>query len=178
MDARAFHAMALGYRVNALACTAQAVLETGRFSSIPMSIHRNYWGIKCTRRWIRSGGGCFDARTWEDTKLGAETRVCGFASYRSNEEAFKAYEDLINRLYPVCRDNPDNVWMFLSGLAGKWATDKKYLPKLSKLVLDIGPGLGYSRESLITAFNIAIERGLMGDKLKAIGEWMRSIWSP
>ena len=100
--------------------------------------------------------------------------MCGFASYRSNEEAFKAYEDLITRLYPVCRDNPDSVWMFLSGLAGKWATDKKYLPKLSKIVLDIGPGLGYSKDALATAFNVAIKRGLSGDKLKAVGEVLSS----
>ena len=174
MDAGAFHALALGYRVNALACTAQAVLETGRFSSIPMSIHRNYWGIKCTGRWKRLGGGCFDARTWEDLPSGPETKVAGFAHYDTNEGAFTAYEDLITRLYPVCRDNVDNVWMFLSGLAGKWATDKKYLPKLSKIVLDIGPGLGYSKDALATAFNVAIERGLSGDKLKAIEEALSS----
>lgn len=64
--------------------------------------------------------------------------------------------------------------MFLSGLAGKWATDKKYLPKLSKIVLDIGPGLGYSKDALATAFNIAVGLGLSGDKLKAIGEALSS----
>lgn len=174
MDARAFHAMALGYRVNALACTAQAVLETGRFSSVPMTIHRNHWGIKCTGRWKRLGGKCFDARTWEDLPSGPETKPAGFASYRSNEEAFTAYEDLITRLYPVCRDNADNVWMFLSGLAGKWATDRKYLPKLSKIVLEIGPELGYSKDALVTAFNVAVERGLSGDKLNQIGEALSS----
>jgi len=174
MDARAFHAMALGYRVNALACTAQAVLETGRFPSIPMTIHRNHWGIKCTGRWKRLGGKCFDARTWEDLPSGPETKPAGFASYRNNEEAFTAYEDLIARLYPVCRDNTDDVWMFLSGLAGKWATDKKYLPKLSKIVLEIGPELGYPRDALVTAFNVAVERGLSGDKLKQIGEALSS----
>lgn len=176
MTLREFLALAGDYNISAAGCTAQALLETGFFRSALMVGHRNYWGIKCTRRWTNAGGTCWSAKTREEYASGDAVIVAGFAHYDTDDEAFAEYEGLIQRLYPVCRDNLDNVWLYLSGLAGKWATDRRYLPKLAQLVcVSVAPEMGLSKDDLTAEYSAALARGLKGEKAAIIGEVLRRV---
>ena len=129
---------AKGYPVNPLAVAVQTYHETGNYK------HYRDWniaGIKCTRSWTKRGRKCWSAKTMEYYGDGYVQITAGFRSYTSLDDFFADYSDLITRLYPKCRDNPDNVFGYFAGLHGKWATSPVYFKSLVRLLFQLAPKL-------------------------------------
>ena len=176
MDAPEFYNIARRYDINALGCTAQAALETGWFSAPLMLSSHNYWGIKCTPRWRRLGGRCFNANTWEEKNdVVLKVKGSGFALFDSDNEALTEYSSLIRRLYRLSYDSRNCVWLYIAGLSWKrkWASDRKYIEKLAHVAFDVAKKIGISKNHLNNSLTYAIENGLIGGNLEIISRVVR-----
>lgn len=109
--------------------TTQAALETGYGFSV---LGRNLFGIKCTRSWLKKGGRCKNAKTFEEIS-GRMRPVPGcFRIYDSYEDSLMDYISLIHRLkrYRRAWANRNNYKIYFEELeAAGYATDSGYAEK-------------------------------------------------
>lgn len=145
--------------VNVLGAVAQFAHETGNFSSRAMMENWNLAGIKCTKSWVKGGGACFSAKTWEERGGEVAHEVAGFRSYKNFEHFMYDYSRLIGSYYPLSAKSVDCVWLFFAGLHGKWATDSNYFRALVRMACRLAPHLGVSRADLENSLHVAFERG-------------------
>jgi hypothetical protein len=67
---------------------------------------------------------------------------------------------LIHLFYPVSKANADNVWGYIAGLQGKWATSPYYYQGLTRMVVRLAPDLlGFNwRLALIASLHESVLR--------------------
>ena len=155
-----------GYRLNALAVTAQAVVETGWFGKL-IAPH-NYAGIKWRSDFAQFGAKPQEAQSGEfkDGRFVRQSSV--FAAFPGLDAFLRAYEwKMVNQEnYRIARNNTDCVWGFLAGLfAGGWATDPDYFAKLARVAAHLSGGLLGSEvmaaARLRSALSLAMSRNVL-----------------
>jgi flagellar protein FlgJ len=125
-----------GAPINAPIAAAQAALESGYGKSYLAQEGKNLFGIKAGKSWK---GNVLELPTREfDSNRGMYSTTDKFRKYRSWEECFEDYGNIISRLpwYKDAVAAKDNPVGFIVGLAHKpgrepgWATDPNYVEKV------------------------------------------------
>ena len=130
-------------KINPLGAVVQCSWETkykGKFFNSPLWLNaKNPAGIKTLNGWK---GSYIDSNTWEENNGVAESSKKTFIKFNSEEDSVIGYVNKINQNYPNSVKNVDNVFGYLAGLLNgqyKWATDSKYLTKLTENLILVAP---------------------------------------
>lgn len=126
-----------------IAIVAQAAHESSYGQSTLAKKYHNYWGMKCGSRWK---GKAVDMKTWEEYTPGTKTNITAkFRAYDSVAEGVQGYCDFItskSRYKNLIGIADDELYITTIKNDG-WATDSKYIDKVSQIrlsILDILPG--------------------------------------
>ena len=119
------------YGFNPWAVFVQAWHESGAFRRV-IGKH-NYWGIKKPQNWA----GMMVSVTTHEYVNGVKTKmVLDFLDFDNLAVALIWYSQFIARMYPnayINRDNPESFFMGLVNGKFQYATDPRYVPKLTAL---------------------------------------------
>jgi len=151
--------------LNALGVTAQTSHETGHYVHTCGHGNYNLGGIKCSKNWLDgripwSTRKCVNLQTQEYSGGQFADYKLSFRFYDSLETYLKDHARLIHLFYPVSKANVDNVWGYIAGLQGKWATSPYYYQGLTRMVVRLAPDLlGFNwRIALIASLHEAVLR--------------------
>lgn len=151
--------------LNALGVTAQTSHETGHYVHTCGKGNFNLGGIKCSQNWLDgripwSTRKCVNLQTQEYSGGQFSDYKLAFRFYDSLETYLKDHARLIHLFYPVSKANADNVWGYIAGLQGKWATSPYYYQGLTRMVVRLAPDLlGFNwRIALIASLHEAVLR--------------------
>lgn len=112
--------------------TAQAILETGFFKSMP---YNNIFGIKATKKDIEQKK-YFITKTTEYNQNQKQRLNLAFRKFNTINEAINRYYEIIKKNFPFAYKNKNNRYLYISGLTDyfpKYATDPYYKKKILKL---------------------------------------------